>query len=123
LVLSGSNFGTISTVDINVNQQRVGNVEVNDGSFTIVLSTASDAAVGSYYVHAMTPDVVANIADAPSAETRVSKAGDTIAMTRYVLEDTAPLLEEQADGTALIEVPANIAPLAEQMIYLPLVVR
>jgi hypothetical protein len=44
-------------------------------------------------------------------------------MTRYVLEDTAPLLKDQADGTAPIEVPATIAPLAEQMLYLPLVVR
>jgi hypothetical protein len=44
-------------------------------------------------------------------------------MTRYVLEDTAPLLEDQADATALLEVPANIAPLVEQMLYLPFVVR
>jgi hypothetical protein len=88
-----------------------------------VLSTASDAAIGPYYVQATVPDVVAGISDTQSGETRVSAAGDTLAVTRYALEDTAPLHAEQSDGTVLIEVPTSIAPLAEQFLYLPLAVQ
>jgi hypothetical protein len=109
-VLNGSLFGGVTSISVLVNGQSVvNNVNVSDGSFTIVLITAANAQPGIYQISVVASSGLA--------------ADEVLASTRYTLDADASLREEQPADVTQVNVPETIAPMQEQFIYLPLVMR
>jgi hypothetical protein len=109
-VLTGANFEGGSAITITVNGQNVETISTTaDGTFTLVLVTDQNAQLGNYRVSIALSNSVA--------------ANGTSVTTRYILDDTAPLRQEQPEGATLIDVPISIAPIEERFLYLPLIKR